>query len=164
MITRHTPELESIILAGVRSGGYPHVAAAAAGVDDASFQEWIERGSRKNAREPYKSFARRLHQAEGQARLMREIEAAKDDPQFWLKNGPGRDLPGKPGWAAMIRPTLGGHQTTINLFTSAEFLQFMAMLRAVLAPYPEALEALAAALEKPTATPVKVISQQGEPA
>lgn len=160
MITRHTPELENTILAGVRAGGYPHVAAAAAGVDDASFAEWVERGSRKNAREPYKGFVRRLRQAEGQARLMREIEAAKADPQFWLKNGPGRDLPGKPGWAAMIRPTLSSTTQTINLFTSPDFLTFMATLRAVLAPYPEALAALASALEQPA--PPKVIPQAGE--
>lgn len=160
MITKHTPEIDHQIMAAIRAGGYPHVAAAAAGVDDQSFAEWLRLGERKNAREPYKGFVRRLHQATAQARLMREVAAAEDDPAFWLKNGPGRDMPGKPGWAAMIRPIIGANQQNINLFMTPDFLEFLATLRAVLAPYPDALTALSIALESPK--PAKVIPNKSE--
>src|SRR4051812_27893499 len=108
MRVKHLPDLEHTILAGVRAGGYPHVAAEAAGVDADNWRRWLALGKKKNAREPYRGFWLRLQQAKAQARLLREIEVAKEDPRFWLKNGPGRDLPESPGWAAMVRPILTG--------------------------------------------------------
>jgi hypothetical protein len=76
------------------------------------------------------------------------MAAMENDPRFWLKNGPGRDVPGKPGWAAMVRPILTANQQTINLFTSPDFLRFLATLRAVLEPFPEALQAITDAMAK----------------
>jgi hypothetical protein len=144
-----TPEIEQQIMAGIRAGGYAHVSAAAFGVPEQIFDTWLKWGTSKTAKDPYKRFARNIEQAKAQARLKAEMTAMENDPRFWLKNGPGRDLPDKPGWAAMVRPILTGNQQTVNLFMSPEFLQFMHTLRAVLAPFPDALKALTAAMDQP---------------
>ena len=39
-----TPAVEKIILAYVRAGGFPHVAAEAAGVPRDLFDEWMRKG------------------------------------------------------------------------------------------------------------------------
>ena len=158
---RLTPELQAQIVAGIRAGGFPHVAAAAFGVPEWLFNTWIEWGTRKKPppKNPYKAFALAIEQAQAQARLKAEMSAMEHDVRFWLKNGPARDLPGKPGWAAMVRPILTGNQQTINLFGSPDFLQFMATLRGVLAPYPEALAAISKAMDaKPEPIPVEPIA------
>jgi hypothetical protein len=160
-----TPELQAPILASIRAGGFPHVAAEAWGVPRATFEQWIEWGTRSKppARDPYKSFALAVIQAQAQARLKAEMAAMEDDPHFWLKNGPGRDQPNKPGWSAMVRPLLTANTQTINLFTSPDFLQFMAILRAVLAPYPDALAAVTAAMDsKPAPKPVPTLTVTAE--
>jgi hypothetical protein len=84
----------------------------------------VGRGRQRRGREPYRSFLRKVEQAKAQARLKAEMAAMENDPRFWLKNGPGRDVPGKPGWAAMVRPILNANQQTINLFTSPAYLEF----------------------------------------
>lgn len=146
---KHSAELEQKILASIRAGGYPHVAAQAWGLPPWLFDKWMEWGRKTNAREPYKSFALKVDQAQAQARLKAEMAAYEDEPRFWLKNGPGKETPKNPGWSTMMKPIITQEHKTLNLFTSPDFLQFMATMRAVLAPYPEALAALTAALDKP---------------
>lgn len=156
-----TPDVEGQILSFIRVGGYPHVAAQAAGIPEWMWNEWIALGEKKGAREPYKSFVLKVNQAKAQARLNAEVAALEADPRFWLKNGPGKETPESPGWAAMVRPMLTQNNQTINLFSSPDFIQFMATLRAVLAPYPEALMALSKALEAPTENDVKLFPLNG---
>lgn len=148
-----TPELENQILASIRMGGYPHVAAAAWGVPEWLWDQWMQWGAKRNPRQPYKNFHQKVEQAKAQARLKAEMAAMENDPRFWLKNGPGKERPDSPGWAAMVRPILTSSSQTINLFTSPDFIQFMQTLRQVLAPYPEALKALAEATEKQASQP-----------
>jgi transposase-like protein len=137
-----TPELEARIVASIRAGGYAPVAAQAWGVSEALLERWLKRGRRKNAREPYRSFARNVDQALGQARLRAEMEAFKRDPRCWLKHGPGREMPGKPGWTAPARSQGGSANKTVALFANPEVLQLLALVRQVLANYPDALAAL----------------------
>lgn len=134
-----TPELESRILASIRAGGYATVAAQAWGVSEATLERWLLRGRRKNAREPYRTFARNVDQALGQARLRAEMEAFKDDPRTWLKHGPGRELPGKPGWSGPVKSAGNSDNRTEALFANEELLQLLSLLRKILAKYPEAL-------------------------
>src|SRR5437762_13230908 len=91
---RLTPQLRSQIVAGVRAGGYPHVAAEAWGVPRAIFDLWLERGQAKDGREPYASFARDVQTAYAQARLRAELAVFEDDPKVWLAHGPGRESDG----------------------------------------------------------------------
>jgi hypothetical protein len=141
-----TAELENTILSWIRAGGYPHVAALAAGVPESVWRQWQERGKTRN---PYKRFLAQVAQAHATARLKAETATLEDDARFWLKHGPGREAAGNPGWANMVGPTLTQTNETSNVFLSGEFLQFMATLRAALSPYPEALLALSKALEQP---------------
>ncbi len=141
-----TPEVARGILAAIRAGGFPQVAAAAYGIDAATWERWLRRGRRKHAREPYRSFARKVEEAQAQARLRAEIAVMDNDVRSWLKHGPGRDLPGRPGWAALVKPA-PPQRPAAELLAMPEFLRFVAILRAVLAPYPEALAAVTQALD-----------------
>ena len=137
-----TDELARGILAAIRAGAFPHVAAAAYGVHLALWDRWLRRGRRKDAREPYRSFVRRVEEAEAQARLRAEVAALEKDARGWLKHGPGRDLPGRPGWAALVRPAPPPEKHAVRWLASPEFAHFFALLRAALAPFPEALAAV----------------------
>jgi hypothetical protein len=145
-----TQELQNTILSWIRAGGYPHVAALAAGIPEPVWRHWQERGKRRN---PYKRFFVQVAQAHATARLKAETATLDEGARFWLKHGPGREGPGNPGWANMVSPMLTQTSETSNVFLSGEFLQFMATLRAALAPYPEALMALSNALEQPLIAP-----------
>lgn len=147
-LTKLTPELENQILASIRAGAFPHVAAAAWGITTDQWQTWTDP---KQKRTKYRTFARKVRQAQAVARLRAEMEAYQGDPMFWLKNGPGKEGPDNPGWTAIVRPMIREGNRTINLFTSPDFVSFMATLRQVLSPYPDALKALADAIDsKPT--------------
>lgn len=144
--TKLTVELENTILSWIRAGGYPHVAALAAGVPESLWRQWQERGEKRN---PYKRFFAKIAQAHATARLKAETSTLEDDPRFWLKHGPGREGLGNPGWANMVNSMPTQTNEISNVFSSGDFLQFMATLRAALAPYPEALKALSGALQQP---------------
>jgi hypothetical protein len=137
-----TVELEARIVASIRAGGYAPVAAQAWGVSAVVLERWLKRGRRKNAREPYRNFARNVDQALGQARLRAEMEAFKNDPHGWLRHGPGKELPGKPGWSTPAKSAGNIDNSTVALFANPEVLQLLAMLRQTLANYPEALAQL----------------------
>jgi len=142
-----TDKLTKEITAYIRAGGFPHVAAEAAGIAKPVFDSWITKGTKQGAREPFRTFVARINQAKAQARLAAETSAHKEDPKFWLRAGPGREAPQSPGWTAVMRPLLTNQNAaTVNLFSSPEFLQFMAMLRTVLAGYPDALAAVSDAM------------------
>ena len=108
---RLTPEVSAQIVAGIRAGGYPHVAAEAWGVPKDVFDDWLERGNRKNAWEPYRSFARDVRQAFAQARLSAEMAGFKKDPKLWLVHGPGRESEQRPGWSVSVKPTEASAET-----------------------------------------------------
>jgi hypothetical protein len=141
-----TDELTRGILAGIRAGGFAHVAAAAYGIDASTWARWLRQGRGKRAVEPYRTLVLKVEQAQAQARLRAEIAMLEKDVRSWLKHGPGRDLPGKPGWAALVRAAPLPGRRAFDLLSSPEFLRLVATLRAVLAPYPEALAAVAQAI------------------
>jgi transposase-like protein len=134
-----TVELEARIVASIRAGGYATVAAQAWGVSATLLERWLKRGRRKNAKEQYRNFTRNVDQALGQARLRAEMEAFKGNPHRWLTQGPGKELPGKPGWSTPARAAGSSESATVALFANPEVLQLLAMLRQVLAKYPDAL-------------------------
>lgn len=67
------------------------------------------------------------------------MEAFKDDPRTWLKHGPGRESPGKPGWSAPVRSAGVSASRSTALFANQQVLHLLALIRPVLARYPEAL-------------------------
>lgn len=153
-----TPELETQILAAIRAGGFPHVAAQAFGVPQELFEKWLDWGEKsQRQRQPWFSFAKKVRQAQAIARLNAEMKCHEEDPRLWLRSGPGKETPNSAGWTTIVRPQVQS-LNTVTLFTSPDFLQFMGTLRNVLAPYPDALQALTKALDSPQETkPVKQV-------
>jgi hypothetical protein len=95
-----TPELQGHIVAFVRAGGFPHVAAEAAGVPQHVFESWLKRGGQRQERQPYRGFADAVRAAAAQARLRAEVAVFDKRPLDWLKCGPGKELARRPGWSA----------------------------------------------------------------
>ena len=139
-----TPELEAKILSAIRSGGFPHVAAVAFGVPRPLFKKWLRWG-RSCKRPVYHAFAQNVAQAEATARLTAEMEVHRKDPRLWLRAGPGQESPRADGWTSFVRPQARGADKS-NLFAAPAFLQLVATLRSVLAPHPEALQAITKAM------------------
>ncbi len=145
-----TSQLAERILAFIRAGGFPVVAAEAAGVPAAVFTDWLARGEKSGAREPFRRFAREVRQSAALCRLSAECSAYKKDPKFWLAHGPGRDRPGYPGWAGEIRP----REAAEPIPTTPDWSAVCVRLLHALAEYPEARAAAARALTDIQATRV----------
>jgi hypothetical protein len=143
-----TPEVQNSILAYIREGGFPHIAAEAAGVPAEVFHDWIKKGQQRRAREPYRSFATQVRQAIAQIRLLTEIDVRKDDPRFWLLKGPGRETPNNPGWTRETKPLIVQDNRTVNLLASPQWNSLWAIILQALAEFPEARLALAQALKE----------------
>jgi hypothetical protein len=137
---RLTPAVETQIVSFIRAGGYDWLAAAAAGVPPAVFQDWMRRGA-KQARQPYRHFYEEVEQAKAQARLSAEIEARQKDPRYWLTHGPGREARGAPGWTMPVR-ALPAHEPQANVFASPELLELLLAIDDALTPFPEARAAV----------------------
>ncbi len=61
---RLTPALQEQIVAYIRAGGFPHVAAEAAGLPRRVFKRWLERGQRSDAPPDYRAFALAVMEAQ----------------------------------------------------------------------------------------------------
>lgn len=135
-MARLTPEIQNSITAFLRAGGFPEVAAAAAGVPAAQFARWMYAGTQPGAKKRYREFAAAVGEALGQARLKAEVAIHENKPLDWLKAGPGRA-----DWGSKARPPAGP--------PALEHPAFQALLSGLLAalePFPEAREAAAQAL------------------
>jgi hypothetical protein len=138
-----TPQLEEHILAAIRAGSFPEVAAAAFGVPKRLFRKWLRRGHHDNQ----ESLAHRVAQARATARLNAEVRTHEKDPKLWLRAGPGRETIDAAGWTSFARPQARAARET-NIFETPAILRLLSVLRAALSPYPEALDAVTSALEK----------------
>jgi hypothetical protein len=147
-----TPEVERAILAYIRAGGFPHVAAEAAGIPRAVFERWLRKGRGPRARDRYRAFHAAVQQAQAQARLGAEVAALNDKPLDWLRSGPGRETPDSTGWTGSVRP--GPAQTgSASALSQPEVQALLAVLLKLLEPYPQARAAVAAVLADPPPTP-----------
>jgi len=125
------------IVAGIRAGGYPHVAAAAWGVRPEVFQRWLARGQQKHARRDFAWLAAQVRQAHAQARLRAEITLFENHPRTWLESGPGRDRPGEPGWSRPVNASALQVEQA-NMFLHPDILQVFEAVADALAPFPDA--------------------------
>ena len=142
-----TPEVEKMILAYIRAGGYAHVAAEAAGIPREVFEEWMRKGEAKRSIKLYRPFAEAVRQAEAQARLNAEVAALKNKPMDWLKAGPGKETTATPGWSALAKPRTGAEKET-SLLMDAGVQTLLRVLLQVLEPYPDARATIAGVLTK----------------
>src|SRR5271170_2125832 len=99
-----TPQLQEEICAFIRAGGFPHVAAEAAGVSREIFEDWLRRGHVKQPKPYYKAFLTAINQAKAHARLQAEIAAKNENPIAWLRSGPGKETKEAPGWTRTVGP------------------------------------------------------------
>jgi hypothetical protein len=146
MAKRLTPNLSTHIIASIRAGGYPHVAAQSWGVSRTQFDDWLERGTRQRAREPYRSFAAGVAEAQAQARLRAEVHVFENEQCAWLEHGPGKATRDSAGWS---RPAaaLDAGGAAFNPFLSPEFQRVMGCVLNTLAPHPQLRESIGAELE-----------------
>jgi hypothetical protein len=142
---RLTPELGQQIVAAIRAGGYPHVAAEAFGVPKDDFDDWLKRGNTKNAWDPYRTFARDVRQAFAQARLRAEMAGYEKDPKAWLIHGPGRESEQQPGWSVSVKPA-ETHTEARNILLDPELMALFRALMEILQPFPEARSEVAKVL------------------
>jgi hypothetical protein len=131
-----TPAVQANILAYIRAGGFPEVAAEAAGVRADVFARWRERGESAGARPRYRAFARAVRQAAAQARLGAELSVRQDKPFDWLRYGPGRETARSPGWTSAARPRAAAAEAPTLAHPAVQRLA--AAVLAALADFPEA--------------------------
>ena len=145
-----TPDVQKAICDFIRAGGFPEVAAEAAGIPQEVFDDWLRRGTatrQSTYSKPYIAFRQEVTRATAEARLAAEVQAHKQFPITWLKQGPGKETPNKRGWTVTVQPSATTtHNQQINLLLSPEFQGIFAALLQVLAPFPEARAAVAQAL------------------
>jgi hypothetical protein len=148
-----TPAVEKDVLAFIRAGGFPHVAAEAAGVPRAVFERWLRQGQAPDGPTKYRAFFEAVQRAQAQARLGAEVEALKGKPIDWLKSGPGKETRQAAGWTAAGKAGQAGAERQESVLLRPEVQALIRQLLEALAPFPEARAAAAQALAagaKPT--------------
>jgi hypothetical protein len=142
-----TDELSRTICAYIRAGAFPHVAAEAAGVPAELFEVWMHMAetSRGQAKNRYAKFRVIVLQARAQARLAAEMAVLKDKPADWLRNGPGKEADPSKGWTQPIRAKFEDKRQ-VSIHLHPELSNLFAAVLEVLAPFPEARQAVAGAL------------------
>jgi hypothetical protein len=99
-----TREIEEKILALIRAGAWGYAAAEAAGISARTYYEWLARGEGRSARgstPKLKVFARRVRQAEAEARIVAEADVFRTRPALWLSRRV-RSKPGREGWTTPV--------------------------------------------------------------
>jgi hypothetical protein len=137
--SRHalTAAVAHLIVSYVRAGGYPHVAAQAAGVPREVFEDWLRRGAEPGGRALYRDFRRDVLQAHAQARLKAEVAMLEDRPLDWLKCGPGKETADEPGWTGPARPGHGGTAAGAASLADPAVQEVISVLLEQLGGHPE---------------------------
>jgi hypothetical protein len=139
-----TATLQASICAYIRAGGFPHVAAEAAGLPREVFERWLRKGQEGKGGPKYRHFFEAVQQAQAQARLGAEVAALNDKPMDWLKSGPGKAT-ADAGWTSAARPQ-ANPSVEANPFLQPQMQEMFRFLLDVLAPFPEARAAVAQAI------------------
>lgn len=97
-----TPEIQHTIVAYVRAGAFPHVAAQAAGISPRTYFDWMARGEDRHPTRPstpkLRAFAQAVNQAHAEARIAAEVRVYKENPLRWLTYS-ARSKPDRDGWS-----------------------------------------------------------------
>jgi hypothetical protein len=144
---RLTVAVEQLIVSYIRAGGFAHVAAEAAGIPHEVFDAWLRQGENPRGHKKYRAFRVAVLKAQAQARLGAEVTVLKDKPLDWLRYGPGRQTEESAGWTGTVRPPPAGAGQK-GAQALHEVQELCKTVLELLAPYPEARAALAAALSE----------------
>jgi hypothetical protein len=132
-----TSDQQRQIVAYIRAGGFPHVAAAAVGASGRTVRRWLRR------RDPAcRAFAVAVRAAAAQARLRAELALLDAKPLDWLRYGPGKETAGRPGWTSAVRAAARGTAGAVNALDAPEFRAFVAELSRLLADRPDVRDPL----------------------
>lgn len=101
-------------LATIRVGAFLWVAAESIRISVGAIHNWLNKGETAKGG-IYRRFYLDVMQAQAQARLTTEIQVRKDNPEFWLRNGPGKSRPGKPGWTETTVVEHGDQPLQVNV-------------------------------------------------
>jgi hypothetical protein len=134
---RLTHEIQEKIVRFLQAGGFPEVAAQAAGVPREVFARWLRWGVRPKPIARYRDFVRAIHQAMAQARLGAEVAIHGKKPLDWLKNGPGRS-----DWGQGSGPP----REEVGPLSQVEYRELVGQLLQALEEFPEARQAAAEVL------------------
>ena len=141
-----TPAIQSAVCGYILSGGFPHVAAEAAGIPREVFDRWLQRGCGPHRRKKYRLFYDAILQARAQARLSAESRAIQKDALAWLKCGPGKETTHSPGWTNPTKPQANTDRAAFSWLLAGEVQEMLALVLRVLAPHPELRAQVAEAL------------------
>lgn len=106
------------------------------------FDDWLARGRGPNAEPEYRDFADEVNQAEATARAMAEMKVWETDPKLWLRNGPGRERPGVPGWTTTA-PAFPPTEEAGSLLEDIRWNRRLGKLAEAMSEYPEVRAKLA---------------------
>jgi transposase-like protein len=140
-MTRLNRGLQEQIVAAIRAGAFPHVAAQAFGVSRQTFEKWRRLGRSNEGDTEFVSFASAVSEAIAQARLRAEMDVFTEQPRIWLQHGPGRDANECAGWTVAIKP-ITRSRTERNPLMNREMATIAGQLFEALAPFPEAGESV----------------------
>lgn len=146
-MTKLTRGLQAQIAAGIRAGGFGHVAAQAFRVSHKSYRRWRKLGRSNESDEPFRSFARDIDEALGQGRLCAEMKVFNALPRIWLEHGPGRETVDNPGWTVAVKPSARIHGEGNALMTRST-MELMEELMKSLTPYPDARADVARTIDR----------------
>jgi hypothetical protein len=137
---------EWLILASIRAGGYPHVAAEAYGVSADQFLRGTQRDQARKIPRKLRRLAAPVREAVARARLKAEMAVYDADLRFWLQHGPGKETRRTPGWSTLAKPVFETDgESDKDLLASKEFQRILTGIDRALAAFPEARVAAAAA-------------------
>jgi len=129
-------ELQEQIVAGIRAGAFPQVAAQAFGVSRRSFLRWRRLGRSNEGDTEFVAFASAVDQAAAQARLRAEMGVFTEQPRIWLQHGPGRETSECPGWTVAIKPTSKA-KVASNAFAMPEVQELIDIVLGALEGQPD---------------------------
>lgn len=94
------------LIESICAGSFPYIAAQACGIPKSTWYRWMNSGSK--GRKPYRELWDKVQRAQAEARVIAEGKVFGGSPLAWLRYGPGRERPGKPGWTDSKQVEISG--------------------------------------------------------
>lgn len=152
-----TPTQLHVLTSYIRGGAFPRVAAEMAGVPGAVLEFCLQWATDPAAPEEYRALLCAVRNAQAQARGAAETKLYRDKPLDWLKHGPGKPGDLGDGWTQPARAGPSDRDSAeVDWLALPQVRQVLAGILEALAPHPEALAAVVAALNvlsPPASTP-----------
>lgn len=85
-----TRQLIHDICERVRIGNFGHVAAGACGISKTTYFRWLQTADQEGTPKIFRELRDRVYAASSEARSSAEARVFRENPQAWLRLGPGR--------------------------------------------------------------------------